>query len=406
MHVLRYNPDNKQNKMPHPPKTQKYLALAMATSLLTLNFWAWSLLSPLATAYAKEFALEPFMLSALVAAPVIVGSLGRIPAGLLADRFGGRKILASTCLLTALIVFCLPLASSSSQLFTAALALGIAGTSFAAGVPFINAWFPKSQRGLALGIYALGNAGTAIAGLCTPSLAQLLGQTHYFWLITIILVVGGVVMWHSGRESPRWRPAKGSIWPRLKQALRWKLTWRLSLLYAVTFGAFVSFGLYLPVLLNQSYGLTATDAAARAAGFVLLATLVRPVGGYLSDRLSGLFVLRAVFVLLLALAGLTAFKPGLAPIGTIAYLGIAVALGIGNGAIFAVIGHRCEEKIVGAVTGIVGAAGGLGGYFPPLVMGASYQLFHSYTAALLMLAIVSLVIVFSLRRLFGYGKGY
>ena len=111
-------------------------------------------------------------------------------------------------------------------------------------------------------------------------------------------------------------------------------------------------------------------------------------------------------MLLVFLASLAAFKPDLAPLGTIAYLGIAATLGIGNGAIFAVIGHRCDEKNIGAVTGIVGAIGGLGGYFPPLIMGASYQLFHSYAAALLMLAVVSLVIVFSLRRLFCYDKKY
>lgn len=387
-------------------KINKYTALTIATALLIVNFMAWSLLSPLATAYAKEFAFDPFMLSALVAAPVIIGSVGRIPAGLLADRFGGRKIMTIICILSGLVVFCLPFVETGEQLFITALALGIAGASFAAGVPFINAWFPKNQRGLALGIYAMGNAGTAVAGLCTPQLVELLSRTYYFWLIALILIISGLTMWHFGKESPNWKPAKINVWSRLKQALLWKLTWRLALLYAITFGAFISLGLYLPVLLNQSYGLTAADAAARAAGFVLLATLARPLGGFLSDRFSGLVVLRLVFVLLVFLASLAAFKPDLAPLGTIAYLGIAATLGIGNGAIFAVIGHRCDEKNIGAVTGIVGAIGGLGGYFPPLIMGASYQLFQSYAAALLMLAIVSLVIVFSLRRLFGYGKNY
>ncbi|HET8709635.1 MAG TPA: MFS transporter [Candidatus Saccharimonadales bacterium] len=385
---------------------EKYAALTAATLLLSVNFWAWSLVSPLATQYAKEFSLSPFMLSVLVAMPVMVGSLGRIPLGLLADRYGGRKIFGAVCMLAALAVLSLSLASGENQLFLAAVALGIAGASFAAGVPFVNAWFPKKERGLALGIYALGNAGTAVSGLLTPRAAMLLGRTHFFWLLAVLVLAAGVAMWLFGRESAAWRPAKGSGWRRLQRALAWNLTWRLSLLYAVTFGAFVALGLYLPVLLNQSYGLDPADAARRAAGFVLLATLVRPAGGWLSDRLSGLVVIRAAFLALGILAALAALKPGLAPVGTIAYLGMAVVLGIGNGAIFAVIGHRCDTKIVGTVTGVVGAAGGLGGYFPPLIMGLSFQVFHAYTPALLLLAAVSFVVVASLHRLFGYGKKY
>jgi NNP family nitrate/nitrite transporter-like MFS transporter len=385
---------------------KKYAALVLATLLLAVNFWAWSLVSPLATQYAKEFSLSPFMLSVLVAAPVMVGSLGRVPLGLLADRYGGRRMFAVVCLLSAVVVVWLGVVGSASGLLSAAFALGIAGASFAAGVPFVNGWFPKQERGLALGVYAMGNAGTAVSGLLTPHLAAAMGRNHLFWLVAALLLAAGVAMALGGHEGPGWQPAKSNNWQRLKQACAWKLTWRLSLLYAVTFGAFVSLGLYLPVLLNQSYGLEPTDAAARAAGFVLLATMVRPIGGWLSDKFSGLVVIRAVFGMLCGLACLAALQPSLAPIGTIAYLGMSVVLGIGNGAIFAVIGHRCNGKIVGTVTGIVGAAGGLGGYFPPLVMGASYQLFHNYTPALLLLAVASSMIFISLHRLFGYTTKY
>lgn len=387
-------------------RNRKYAALAAATGLLAVNFWAWSLLSPLATGYAKEYALNPFMLSLLVAAPVLVGSLGRVPVGLVSDRYGGRRVFAAVCVATAAVVTWLSEVGGAPQLFAAAVALGIAGAAFAAGVPFVNAWFPKHQRGFALGVYAVGNAGTAVSGLLTPRLADSLGRGHLFQLVAALLVVAGMLMWTFGHESPSWRRTQGTSWHRLRQALGWKLTWRLGMLYAITFGAFVALGLYLPVLLNQSYGLTPTDAAARAAGFVLLATLVRPLGGWLSDHLSGLVVLRMVFLSMFVLAVVAACKPELSPLGTIAYLGLAVALGIGNGAIFAVIGHRCPGAIVGTVTGLVGAAGGLGGYFPPLIMGASYQLFGSYAAALGLLAAVSLGLLFGLRHLFGFGTRY
>jgi NNP family nitrate/nitrite transporter-like MFS transporter len=382
------------------------MALLAATGLLLINFWAWSLISPLATAYRHELSVSPFMLSVLVAAPVLVGSLGRIPLGLLTDRFGGKRMFVAVSWLSAAAVASLQAADSTNSLLMAALALGIAGASFAVGVPFVNAWFPKRQRGLALGVYALGNAGTAISGLLTPRLSDSIGRSSTFWLVAGILIAAGAAMYVYGQDSPSWHPAKGGAWGRFAAALKWDLTWKLSLLYGLTFGAFVAFGLYLPVLLNQSYGLAPADAAARAAGFVLLATFVRPVGGWLSDRLSGLVILRLVFTVLCVLATFSALKPALAPLGTIAYLGMAAALGIGNGAIFAVVGHRCEERLSGTVTGIVGAAGGIGGYFPPLIMGISYQLFHSYSAALAALAIASLVIALSLRRLFGYKRSY
>jgi NNP family nitrate/nitrite transporter-like MFS transporter len=138
----------------------------------------------------------------------------------------------------------------------------------------------------------------------------------------------------------------------------------------------------------------------------LLATVVRPIGGWLSDKMNGIIVLRLVFLIIFILAVMAAGNLSLAPVGTIIYLGLAATLGIGNGAIFAVIGHRCDEKLVGAVTGIVGAAGGLGGFFPPLIMGVSYQLFHSYTAALLLLAGVAAVIFTFSRRLLGNSRTY
>jgi NNP family nitrate/nitrite transporter-like MFS transporter len=384
----------------------KYAALAVATGLLIVNFWAWSLISPLATTYAKQFSLSPVSVSMLVAAPVLIGSLARIPFGLLTDRYGGRRLFAVICFLSSLATAGLAEAHSHSALLAAAFGVGIAGASFAVGIPFVNAWFPKNERGLALGIYALGNAGTAVSGLLTPRIANSLGSGRLFIIISAVLLAMALAMAAKGRDAPSWKPAKAPAISRLKQAAGWEYTWKLAMIYAVTFGAFVAFGLYLPVLLNQSYGLDKTDAAARAAGFVLLATLIRPLGGWLSDRLNGIIVLRLVFLSIFILAGLAAKTPSLTYFGTAVYLGLAAALGTGNGAVFAIIGHRCDAKLVGTVTGLVGAAGGLGGYFPPLVMGASWQLSHSYSASLFMLAAVSLIIFIFSRRLLGVSKAY
>lgn len=378
----------------------RYTALTAATLILAVNFWAWSLISPLATEYAKEFALSPLKLAFLVAAPVLVGSIGRIPLGLLADRFGGRRMFAVICWLSVLAVIGLRFAGDVPSLLAAAVGLGIAGASFAAGVPFVNAWFPKQQRGLALGIYTLGDAGTAVAGLLSPWLITMTSRPTLFYIVAALLFISGILILACCREAPSWRPAKGSSWQRLKQAAAWKLTWRLGLIYSITFGALIALGMYLPVLLNQSYDLTPTDAAARAAGFVLLSTFVRPIGGWLSDRLNGLLVIRASFLLLVILAALAAAELDLGSLGTVAYLGLAAVLGIASGAIFAIIGHRTPARLVGAVTGLVGAAGAIGGYFPPLIMGLSFEYFGSYSAALLLLAGVGLIILLNLGRLF------
>lgn len=381
-------------------RPSKYVALVVATGLLAVNFWAWSLLSPLATTYAEKFTLSPLMLSLLVVTPVMVGSLGRIPLGLLTDRYGGRKMFVIVCWLAALAVVGLSFSTNPNELFLAAFALGIGGASFAVGAPFVNAWFPKNQRGFALGIYALGNAGAAISGLLTLPLVGLIERSNFFWLVATLLIIAGIAMLVFGRDSPTWRPARSGGFGRFKKALQWPLTWKLSVLYGLTFGAFVALGLYLPILLNQSYGLSLTDAAARAAGFILLATVVRPVGGWLSDRFGGLSVLRVVFLLLAILGTVVACNPTLAPIGTVAYLSLAATLGVGNGAIFAIIGHRADSKLMGTITGFVGAAGGLGGYFPPLVMGLSLEFFGNYSVALSIFAAICLIVFVSLGKLF------
>lgn len=380
--------------MRRPHKT-RYASLAIATALLAANFWAWSLLSPLANDYARTFALTPFAVSALLAVPVIVGSLGRIPLGLLTDRFGGKRMFAAACFAASITVVGLALAGSYPTLLFAAFCLGIAGAVFAIGVPFVSAWFPKHERGFALGVYAVGNAGTALSGLLTPRMAVWFGHTTVFLFVALLLITAGAAMLVFGADAPEWRPAPTSAAKQFARAFRWRTTWLLSALYAITFGAFVAFGFYLPVMLHVVYGLSATDAAARAAGFVLVATATRPLGGWLSDRVGGIAVIRTVFLAVAVLAPAIALEPSLAVIGTIAYLSLAAGLGVGNGAIFALIGHQCDERIVGTVTGIVGAAGGLGGFFPPLVMGVSFQLLGSYAAALLLLGIVCALILFS-----------
>jgi NNP family nitrate/nitrite transporter-like MFS transporter len=176
----------------------------------------------------------------------------------------------------------------------------------------------------------------------------------------------------------------------LAATLRLRITWQAAILYAVTFGGYVAFSVYLPTDLKTAYGLTQTDAGNRTAGFVLLAVVMRPVGGWLSDRIGPVRVLEAALVVVIAGAVLEAFTPALIPLGTIAFLVMAAALGAGAGATFALVAQQAPANQVGSVTGLVGAAGGLGGFVPPLVMGIIFGQLGSYGLGLGLLALVAL----------------
>jgi len=377
-----------------------YFALGIATLALIINFWAWSLLSPLGAKLASELTLTPVMLSLLLAVPVIIGSLGRIGFGMLTDKFGGKTMFATISLLTALPVFALTFAESYQQFAVIAIFLGLGGAAFVIGIPFISAWFPPERRGFVLGVYSMGNAGTALSGFATPRLADNFGRDTTFLIVAFILALVAVVFMVWGKNAPSWKPAKGSSVTRLVTAARLRLTWDLSSVYAVTFGAFVAFGVYLPVLLKVSYGLSLTDAAARAAGFILLATIARPVGGWLSDKVGAKYVIQLALCVIIPLAAFVAIQPTLEPQTTVAYLSLAFVLGCANGAVFALVGKLAKPEVMGSVTGIVGAAGGFGGFLPPLLLGFTYQRMHSYALALILLSVAAAISLAYIHRRF------
>lgn len=383
-----------------PVTSDAYFALAISTLALVITFWAWSLLSPLGARYAAELSLDPVRLSLLLAIPVIVGSLGRIILGMLTDKYGGKTMFAVACFLTAIPVTSLTFAHSYMELVSVAFLLGIGGAVFAIGIPYISSWFPPERRGLMLGLYSMGNAGTALSAFMTPRLAEYIGVNQTFLVVAVLLVLFGLVFVFWGKNSPTWKPSKGSSLKRLLLAAKKRGTWDLAAVYAVTFGAFVAFGVYLPVLLSVSYGLSLTDAATKAAGFVLLATIARPVGGWLSDKIGAKKVIRTGLLLVILLASFVAFETILALQTTIAYLTLAFTLGCCNGAVFALVGRLSKPEIMGSVTGLVGAAGGLGGFLPPLILGFTYQSTHSYALALIMLSVSAFIVLLYIHARF------
>ncbi|WP_067138046.1 MFS transporter [Microtetraspora malaysiensis] len=367
------------------------LMLTLATVGFAINFWAWALLSPLAPKFKEALHLSPFQQALVVAVPVVVGSLGRIPVGALTDRYGGRIMFPLVSLATVVPVLYLGLAGQTSLagLLAGGFFLGIGGTAFAIGVPFVNAWFPPTRRGLAVGVFGAGMGGTAISALTTVNLVNAGGTATPFVVTAAVLAAYAVVAALLLRDAPgRMVPAE-SLGHRLAATLRLRVTWQASALYAVAFGGYVAFSVYLPAYLKTAYALAQADAANRMAGFVLLAVLMRPIGGWLSDRMAPAKVLAGTLLVVAAGAVVQAFTPALAPLGTVAFLSMAAALGAGSGATFALVALLAPANKVGTVTGIVGAAGGLGGFVPPLLMGFIYGRYGTYALGLALLALVA-----------------
>jgi NNP family nitrate/nitrite transporter-like MFS transporter len=366
--------------------------LGLATAGFAVNFWAWALLSPLAPGLKDSLHLTSFQQALIVAVPVIVGALGRIPVGALTDRLGGRVMFPVVSFATILPVLYLGLSGHTSfaGLIVGGFFLGIGGTAFAVGVPLVSGWFAATRRGTAIGIFGAGMGGTAISALTTVKLSKAHGFAMPFVLTAIVLAAYGVLAMIMLRDAPGRAMPTDKLAVRLGAALRLPITWQASALYAVTFGGYVAFSVYLPTYLKSGYALTQTDAANRMAGFVLVAVLLRPIGGWLSDRFEPIRVLVASLSVVALGAALQASTPGLAPTGTIAFLSMAAALGAGAGAVFALVAKRSPAHMVGGVTGVVGAAGGLGGFIPPLLMGSIYGRSGSYALGLLLLALVAL----------------
>ncbi|MGZ4437053.1 MAG: MFS transporter [Nocardioidaceae bacterium] len=367
------------------------LMLAVATIGFAVNFWAWALLSPLGPLFREKGTLGPLTesdVALMVAVPVIVGSLGRIVVGALTDKLGGRVMFPVISAITILPILFLAFFAHTSYvaILVGGFFLGIAGTAFAVGVPFVNAWFPPERRGLAIGIFGAGMGGTAISALTTVKLYTNVGSTAPFLITAAVLAVYAVVAWVVLRDAPGRVSPTTPLMTRLSANARLSITWQACILYAVAFGGYVAFSVYLPAYLKTDYGLTPADAANRMAGFVVVAVVMRPVGGWLSDRFGPIPVLASGYAVVVVGAGLAATHPLLEHVGTVAFLAMAAALGSGSGATFALVAKVTEPSRVGGVTGLVGAAGGLGGFVPPLVMGYVYGRTDSYAIGLWLLS--------------------
>jgi NNP family nitrate/nitrite transporter-like MFS transporter len=373
-----------------PAATRQLIA---ATGGFVVCFACFGTVSAMMPTFKSTLQLSAVDASTAVAVPVLLGSLGRIPLGMLSDRLGPRRVFLAVLAVSALAVLAMGWVASYAALIAVGFLVGIGLACFPIGVGQVSGWYPKARHGAALGIYGAGNVGQSLAAFGVPVVAGALGPGWGFWSVSVLTAVWLVVFALLARDPPR-RAAPLSLAESLGP-LRDSRTWALSMYYFLTFGGFVAMAIYLPMLLAGTYGLTLLDAGLRSAGFVVLATIMRPIGGALADRVGGRAILRVVFPVTAVMAGILCIE-GMVPL-TIGALGMAGTIGIGNGAVFKLVPEYFPDR-VGAVTGVVGAAGGLGGFFPPLVLGAFHELTGSYVPGFLLLAFFAVACLIVLLR--------
>ncbi|HZG58767.1 nitrate/nitrite transporter [Paenibacillus sp.] len=356
-----------------------------------ISFMIWVLLGPLAVIIASDFEMNAAQKANLVALPVLGGSILRLVLGWMTDVIGPKRTAQIGMALTAIpLVWGWLFASSLGELYLVALLLGVAGASFAAALPLASRWYPPQYQGLAMGIAGAGNSGTVFTTLFANRIAQHYGDWHIvfgFALIPIALCF--IVFTLLAKDSPN-QPAPKKL-ADYASVLKMKDTWVFCILYSVTFGGFVGMTSYLTIFYNTQYGLDPVRAADFTTLLVIAGSFFRPVGGWLADKLGGIRMLLALYgVVALMMAGISTL-PGIA--ATTAMLFVAMmALGMGNGSVFQLVPQRFAKEI-GVITGIVGAAGGLGGFFLPKILGNLKLATGSFASGFLVLSAIALVCI-------------
>jgi NNP family nitrate/nitrite transporter-like MFS transporter len=366
-------------------KAGHWPTLLCAFLYFDISFMIWTLPGGLANSIGGEFHPNDFEWGLMLAVPILSGSLLRLVLGPLADHIGPRRTgLIGLALTTLPLLLGWLWADQFERVLVVGLLLGVAGASFAAALPLASRWYPPRYQGLAMGIAGAGNSGTALASFFSPYLAAWLGSWHLVFAVALIPnLLTLAVFFLFASDSPHQPPPK-----RLADylaVLRQRDTWWFCFFYSVTFGGFVGFAMFLPTFFHKQYELSKVAAGGFATLCVVAGSFLRPVGGYLADRFGGIRILTALFLTVGTLmVGMTAL-PTLAAGTALMFLAMGL-LGTGNGAVFQLVPQRFAREI-GVITGIVGAAGGLGGFLLNLFMGSLKQFTDTYAGGFLIFAL-------------------
>jgi MFS transporter, NNP family, nitrate/nitrite transporter len=351
-----------------------------------LSFMLWVLLGALGIYIAESVGLGPAEKGLMVAVPILSGSLLRIPLGLLSDRIGGKRVgIGLLAFLFIPLTLGWQAGTSLPTLLAVGLMLGCAGASFAVALPLASRWYPPERQGLAMGIAAAGNSGTAIANLIAPMLADAIGWHNVLAVAMLPLALVLVAFTLMAKDSPE--RSTGLPISHYLRALQHRDMWWFCLLYSVTFGGYVGLSSFLPLFLRDQYAVSPASAGSITALAAFVGSGVRPIGGYLADRWGGV---RLLSVLLAGIGGTYAVVSLLPTVDLIVPLLVAsmACLGLGNGAVFQLVPRRFSAEI-GVATGVVGAVGGLGGFLLPILLGNMKQSTGSFGPGFLVLAVAA-----------------
>jgi NNP family nitrate/nitrite transporter-like MFS transporter len=363
-----------------------------------LSFMVWVLLGPLGVQIAADMGLTPAQKGLMVATPVLSGALLRIVMGLLVDHLKPKLAgaIGQVVVIVALTLAWALGVHSFQQVLVLGIMLGMAGASFAVALPLASRWYPPEHQGTALGIAGAGNSGTVLAALFAPLLATYYGWQNVLGMAVIPLALVFVIYMVMAKNSPNCPPAKslGDYFATLKD----KDAWWFMFFYSVTFGGFVGLAASLTIYFNTQYGLSPVIAGYFTAACVFAGSMVRPLGGMVADRVGGIRSLTVMYLLAAAFLAIVSVGLPNAWMALAMFIGAMLALGMGTGAVFQLVPQRFHKEI-GVMTGLVGMAGGVGGFYLASSLGYAKQLTGNYQygflifSGLALLALVGLTIV-------------
>ncbi len=369
--------------------------LTLQTLSLVAGFMAWSIISPLMPFISQDIDISPGQISVILAIPVILGSVLRVPFGYLTNIVGARWVFFWSFIVLLLPIFLLGQAQSPGMLMLSGFFLGIGGAIFSVGVTSVPKYFSKDKVGLANGIYGVGNIGTAVSSFCAPVLAGAIGWQNTVRSYLIILSIFAILMFLLGdKNEPK---VKIPLMAQVKDLSKNYKLYYLSLWYFITFGAFVAFGIFLPNFLVDHFSIDKVDAGIRSGIFIALATFLRPVGGIIGDKFNAVQALIIDFVIMIIGALILSLSSHIV-LFTIGCLAISICAGIGNGLIFKLVPSYFSKE-AGSANGIVSMMGGLGGFFPPLVITFVTSITGSSHLAFFFLAIFGVIALITMIHL-------
>ncbi len=359
-----------------PASPEAVRVLIIATTLFTIFFAVWVMFSIIGVKMKKEFGLSDGEFALLAAIPILTGSFLRVPVGIFTDRIGGRNMMMLLLIVTAIPTFLLGRVDTYNQAVWLGLGIGMAGTSFAAGIAWVSAWYPADQQGFALGVFGAGNVGASITKLLAPTLVTAVGSAGLLggfipggWrlvptLFSFMLVAAAVVLPFVA-PRPDHRPSHGRGFAEMSRPLLIPRVWRFGFYYVTVFGAYVALALWLPKYYVDVYDVSLVNAGLITAIFIFPASLLRPFGGWLSDKYGARTITALSFAGIGLFSAVLCMPMSIVPFVILIFC-LGVSMGIGKASVYTYV-PQYFPKDVGAVGGLVGAVGGMGGFALPLI---------------------------------------